>query len=173
MAVLSPIIEGMSLFEPLLIAEHQIGAPTATEGLAEEFGEFGLGQGVLDEGVLVYGMFLRGRVLNAGPAGSDNLVEIALAFNPDTVSPADQNAMRDLRGIFAHIAIRTELTVSGMTALAGPAYRWEPPEAVLIRRNPAVINFQNIGVTQDALVVVYYKRVTLRRDTFNALVTRT
>lgn len=173
MGVPTPIIDGMFLFEPMLIAEHLVAAPTATESVAEEFGEFGLGQGVLDEGVLIYGMFVRGNVLDAIPAGTDNKVEIGLAFNPDLPDAASTAILEAQRGIFAHIGTRTELTTSGMGVLGGPAYRWEPPEAILIRRNPAVFNFQNLATTKTALVGVYYKRVTLRRDTFNALVTRT
>ncbi len=173
MGVFAPIIDGMSLFEPMLIAEHGIDAPTAGQSLAEEFGEFGLGQGVLDEGVLIYGMFLRGPVIDASPSGTDNRVQIGLAFNPDFPSAAGAGILQAQRGIFANIVLRTEVTTSGMATFGGPDFRWEPPEAILLRRNPAVFNFQNLATTKEAVVTVYYKRVTLRRDTFNALITRT
>lgn len=164
----------MGVFEPMLLAEHLVAAPTASEGVVEEMGEFGLGQGVLMEGVLVYGMFIRGQALDVAPAGADNRLEVGLVFNPAVATPiADTAALEALRGVFAHIAIRTELTVSGMGVLGGPAYRWEPPEAILLRRNPSVFNLQNLATTKPVLVGVYYKRVTLDLATFNALITRT
>ncbi len=174
MGVQTPLIAGMGVFEPMLLAEHRVAAPTATQAVVEEFAEFGLGQGVLMEGVLIYGMFLRGLVLDTAPAGVDNKVEVGLMFDPAVASPITTDALLAAQnGVFAHIAVRTELTTSGMAALGGPAYRWEPPEAILLRRNPSVFNFQDLATTQIAVVAVYYKRVTLDLATFNALITRT